>query len=89
MKYYADKRMSNDFQKYRIGQNVNLLRREGSKMSSRYEDKPYKVVRQRGTSVMLRSNNGHIIYRNVSHTCASLFQNIRKEYTLRQLSTHC
>lgn len=22
MKYYADKRMSNDFQKYRIGQNV-------------------------------------------------------------------
>jgi hypothetical protein len=36
-------------------------------MSSRYEDKPYKVVRQRGTSVMLRSNNGHIIYRNVSH----------------------
>jgi hypothetical protein len=38
LKYYADKRMSNDFEKYRIGQNVNLLWREGSKMSSRYED---------------------------------------------------
>ena len=25
LKYYADKRMSNDFEKYRIGQNVNLL----------------------------------------------------------------
>jgi hypothetical protein len=33
MKYFADKRMSNDFQKYRIGQNVILLRREESKMS--------------------------------------------------------
>ena len=37
------------------------------KCLNRYEDKPYKVVRKRGTSVMLRSNNGHIIYRNVSH----------------------
>ena len=43
MKYYADKRMSNDFQKYRIGQNVILLRREESKMSSRYEDKRTKL----------------------------------------------
>jgi hypothetical protein len=33
MKYYAVKRMSNDFQKYRIGQNVILLPREESKMS--------------------------------------------------------
>jgi hypothetical protein len=69
MKYYADKRMSNDFQKYRIGQNVILLRREESKMSSRYEDKPYKVVRQRGTSVMLRSNNGHSIYHHKVIKC--------------------
>jgi hypothetical protein len=75
MKYYADKRMSNDFQKYRIGQNVNLLRREGNKMSSRYE-----VVRQRETSVMLRSNNGHIIYRNVSHI--SYFRTFER-------NTHC
>ena len=81
MKYYADKRMSNAFQKYRIGQNVNLLRREGSKMSSRYEDKPYKVVRQRGTSVMLRSNNGHIIYRNVSH--------VRPYFTTFERNIHC
>ena len=34
--------MSNDFQKYRIGQNVILLPREESNMSNRYEDKPYK-----------------------------------------------
>ena len=81
LKYYADKRMSNDFQKYRIGQNVNLLRREGSKMSSRYEDKPYKVVRQRGTSVMLRSNNGHIIYRNVSH--------VRPYFRTFERNIHC
>ena len=81
MKYYADKRMSNDFQKYRIGQNVILLRREESKMSSRYEDKPYKVVRQRGTSVMLRSNNGHIIYRDVSH--------VRPYFRTFERYTHC
>jgi translation elongation factor P/translation initiation factor 5A len=81
LKYYADKRMSNDFEKYRIGQNVNLLRREESKMSSRYEDKPYKVVRQRGTSVMLRSNNGHIIYRNVSH--------VRPYFTTFERNIHC
>ena len=50
-------------------------------MSSRYEDKPYTVVRQRATSVMLRSNNGHIIYCNVSH--------LRPYFRTFERNTHC
>lgn len=67
MKTYADKHMSKHFTKFRIGQQAILLHKDERKMTPRYSDKLYKVVRQKGTSVKLRAENGQIIYRNVSH----------------------
>jgi hypothetical protein len=36
--------------KFRVGQNVLLAKREGNKMSSVFENKLYKVIRQKGSN---------------------------------------
>ena len=37
--------------KFRVGQNVFLAKREGNKMSSVFESKLYKVIRQKGSNL--------------------------------------
>jgi hypothetical protein len=37
--------------KFRVGQNVLLAKREGNNMSSVFENKLYKVIRQKGGKV--------------------------------------
>jgi hypothetical protein len=53
--------------KFRVGQNVLLAKREGNKMSSVFENKLYKVIRQKGSNLLVKSENGQAFYRNVSH----------------------
>jgi len=66
-KRYADKIKSYMANKFRVGQNVLLAKREGDKMSSVFENKLYKVIRQKGSNLLVISENGQTFYRNVSH----------------------
>lgn len=66
-KRYADINKSAMINKFRVGQNVLLAKREGNKMSSVFENKLYKVIRQKGSNLLVKSENGQTFYRNVSH----------------------
>ena len=67
IKKYADKRAANTAPKYKVGQNVLILRKEsGGKILSKWEKTIYKVISQNGASVVV-SNNGRYYRRNVSH----------------------
>ena len=50
-KRYADKNTSAMVNTFRVGQNVLLAKREGNKMSSVFESKLYKVIRQKGSNL--------------------------------------
>ena len=56
-KRYADKNKSAMVNKFRGGQNVLLAKREGNKMSSVFENKLYKVIRQKGSNLLVKSEN--------------------------------
>ena len=60
---YADKNKSAMINKFR----VLLAKREGNNMSSVFESKLYKVIRQKGSNLIVKSENGQTFYRNVSH----------------------
>jgi hypothetical protein len=53
--------------KFYVGQNVLLAKREGNKMSSVFKNKLYKVIRQKGSNLLVKSENGQTFYGNVSH----------------------
>ena len=52
---------------FRVVQNVILAKREGNKMVSVFENKLYKVIRQKGNNMLVKSENGQTFYRNFSH----------------------
>ena len=66
-KEYADRNNSSYVNKYCVGQNVILAKRDGNKMSSVFENKLYKVIKQKRSSLLVRSENGPTFYRNFSH----------------------
>jgi hypothetical protein len=66
-KRYADKNKSAMVNKFRVGQHVLLAKREGNKMSSVFENKLYKVIKKKGSNLLVKSENGQTFYRNVSH----------------------
>ena len=66
--------------KFRVGQNVFLAKREGNKMSSVFENKLYKVIRQKGSNLLVKSENGQTFYRNVSHVRPYYGTFPRREY---------
>jgi len=66
-KQYTDKNKSAMVNKFCVGQNVLLAKREGNKMSSVFENKLYKVIRQKGNNLLVKSENGQTFYGNVSH----------------------
>ena len=66
-KYYADKTKDENFKRLCVGQKVIVKLRDGNKLSTKFENNVYRVVRQTGTSVLVRSDNGQTFYRNISH----------------------
>ena len=86
---YAGKNKSAMVNKFCVGQNVLLAKHAGNKMSSVFENKLYKIIRQKGSNLLVKSENGQTFYRNVSHVWPyyGLFLDVRTTTNTMQMCT--
>ena len=65
--FHANKLRPKTYRKYSVGQKALVLRNQKGKILHNWQDRIYRVVKQKGTSLTLRGKSGEILNRNVTH----------------------
>ena len=67
IRFHANKLRPKTYRKYSVGQKALVLRNQKGKILHNWQDRIYRVVKQKGTSLTLRGKSGEILNRNVTH----------------------
>ena len=67
IRFHANKLRPKTYRKYSVGQKALVLRNQKGKILQNWQDRIYRVVKQKGTSLTLRGKSGEILNRNVTH----------------------
>lgn len=66
IRFHANKVRPKTYRMYSVGQKALVLRNQKGKVLHNWQNKIYRVVKQKGTSLTLRGNSGEILNRNVT-----------------------